>query len=116
MKPLTLEAYKLLYFLTGSKVFSYYSAVVIVTVLNVIVLMGLSLLLDGVLPTKAILVIFKFPFYIATGVGLFLINLKVAPMSFMELANHVQVRYLKLLVYVIVAVIILGYKMLLKIA
>ena len=116
MKPLTLEAYKLLYFLTGSQVFSYYVAVVIVTVLNVIVLMGLSLLLDGILPTRALMVLFKFPFFIGTGLALFVVNLKVVPLSFMELTNHVQVRYLKLLIYVIVAVLILAYKMVLKIA
>lgn len=116
MKPLTLEAYKLLYFLTGSKVFSYYVAVVMVTVLNVIVLMGLTLLLDGVLPVAPLQILFRFPFFIGTGIALFFVNIKVVPLSFMELTNHVQVRYLKLLIYVLIALLILAYKMLLKIA
>ena len=115
MKPLTLEAYKLLYFLTGSKVFSYYAAVVIVTILTTIVLMGLSILLEGIIPTKSLQILFKFPYFVGTGIALFLLNLKLVPMSFMELTNHVKVRYIKLLLYVAVAIIILAYKALLKI-
>ncbi len=116
MKPLTLEAYKLLFYLTGSKVFAYYVAVALVSVLNVIVLMGLSLLLEGIFPTAALARFFSFPFNIGAWLVLFLINLRVAPLSFMDVASHIHVRYIKLLLYAGIAALILAYKMLLNIA
>lgn len=116
MKALTLETYQLFYLLTGSKVFSYYIAVCIVAALSVIVLMGLFLLLDGVVPTKSIMVAFTFPFSIGTWLVVALADLKIVPMSVMEVANHMKIRYLKLLTIVIVAVVILAYKTLLAMA
>lgn len=113
MKPLTLEAYKLLYFLTGSKKFSYYTASAIIASLNVIVLMGFCILLNGMIPTKKLVRIFEFPINIGLGIILFFVNLRVVPMSFMETTNHVQVRYVKLFLYGAVAAAIVAYKILL---
>ena len=113
MRPLTLEAYKVLYLFTGARVFSYYVSVVYITILNVLVLMGLGMLLEGLFPTGIIHTIFSFPFNIPSGIVLFFINLKVVPIKMMEIVGQVKTKYAKLIIYTSLGFIIFTYNMLL---
>ena len=113
MRPLTLEAFKVLYLLTGARVFSYYVAVGYVTILNVLVLMGLGMLLEGVFPTGIVHTMFSFPFNIPSGIILFLINLKVVPIKMVEIVGQIKTKYAKLIIYTSLAFIIFVYNFLL---
>lgn len=114
MKTLTLEAYKILFYLTGSRVVAYYTAVLLLTVLNVIFLMGMCMLLDGLFASGSLLEAFSFPINIIVGGILFIIHLFYAPISLMEVTNNVRVRYVKLLVYIFISLAILAYIWLVK--
>ena len=113
MRPLTLEAYKVLYLLTGARVFSYYVSVFYITVLNVLVLMGLGMLLEGVFPTQIVHTMFSFPFNIPSGIILFLINLRVVPLKMVEIVGQLKTKYAKLIIYTSLAFIIFTYNILL---
>ena len=109
MRPLTFEAYKLLYVITGAKKFSYYMALVLMAILHVLVLSGLAKLLQDVSPTKYIMIIFKKPYYVLTGLVLLWINWRRVPYNTMYVVNKLNMNYTKLMLYTLVAVLIFAY-------
>jgi hypothetical protein len=113
MRSLTLELFKLIYTLTGAGWFSYYLAIVLISVLDVFVLQGLALLVQDMWSTKAVMFLFHIPFVFGTGTVVFFVNLKLANTKMLEIVNLIKTRYTKILVYALVALLLLVYSSLL---
>lgn len=114
MKSLTLEAYKLFYYLTGSEKLSYYGSMIALSVLHVIFLMGMTLLLDGIVKTRGLLWLFKFPFNIGVGLVVLIVNRLMVPPKLMDIAHNIHATYYKLAIFFGLAMIILFYYLVIR--
>ena len=70
MRRLIIDVYRAIYYVTGAKGLSLGVAIVYVSALNMIVLYGLGLLLEGWLPTSIVHKLFAFPYYFVTGAAM----------------------------------------------
>lgn len=110
MRPLTLEAYKLMYIVTGAKKFSYYFSLVLNTIMNVIMLKGIHYLMKDIFsPLQFISIIFKFPFYIALGFLLLFINSRVVPFTLVDIVGQIKTKYAKLIIYFLLSIILFAF-------
>lgn len=114
MKTLTLEAYRLFFNLTGSQIFSYVAAIVLMTVCNLILLTGLCMLMDGALPLTHILKLFAFPQNLAIGVVIAIGLVLYAPFDLMDIAQNIPTKYVRLMAFFVAALAVLGYIFLVK--
>lgn len=67
MKTLIIDVYRFVYKFSRAKMFSVGVAVIYITILNMVVLCGLCLLLEGWMPTSYMRKLFIFPYYLFTG-------------------------------------------------
>ena len=110
MKMLVLDAYRIFFYITGAKVFSYVCAILLITVFNLILLTGFCMLLDGILPVKEIAGIFSFPKNILLGLVLAGITAYYAPLGFVEeVVNSAHRHYTRLILFFVISLIIVGY-------
>lgn len=115
MRLVTLEAYKILYYITGAKKFAYLVTITLVTIFNIIYLKGLSTLLTGVVPMiEYVALIAKFPFVLGLFPLMFLFSIKVTPFDMVGIANQIQTKFFGLLVYLSVGGLLLGYSIFIK--
>ncbi len=102
-----------MYFVTGAQRFSYFFAVVFNTILNVVFLKGIGLLLVGIVPfIEYFNLVFALPHYIGmVGIGiiLYFVNLKVVPFHMLDYANMVKTKYVKLIIYVVLCIVLFLY-------
>ena len=101
-----------MYVITGAKKFSYYFSLVVNTIMNVIVLKGVIDLTKEIAPTSFLAPAFqvKPPFIVATAIVLFFLNRRSVPMSMLSAINQIKTKYIMLIVYFIVAMLLLGYE------
>ncbi len=110
MRPLTLEAFKLMYIITGAQRFSYAFALVFNTILNMIVLGGIVGLMTPIFsPLQYVGIIFMRPYYVATVALLFFINFRYVPFDMMQYVDSIKTNYIKLIIYTALAIILFGY-------
>ncbi len=110
MRSITLEAYKIIYLITGAKKFSYYFALAFITLLNFIFLKGACTLMQPIFsPLQYILMIFRFPFNVGTYIALFVINMLIVPFKMTDFVNSVKTMYVKLLIFIFMAILLYGY-------
>ncbi len=112
MRLLTLEAFKLMYVITGGKSFSYYFSLVVNTIMNVIVLKGTVLVAQGALPMIGYLEpAFRVrpPFIAATAVALFFINKLVVPTKMLEFVGQMKTKYIVLALYFLITCLLSAY-------
>ncbi len=115
MKVLVLEAYRLFYYLTGAKTVSYVCAIILMSILYVILLMGLVLLLQDIFPLRMFAVLFKFPFNIATGVVIAGALYLTTSIKFVSItAPHGHGRLFRLGMVFLLCMLILAYNYLLR--
>lgn len=100
-----------MYIITGAKKFSYYFAILLISYLTVVILNGVNELLGGVFMPMAMLTpIFKFPISIITTLALAFYNLKQIPMHLLQVVNSMNTKYVKLLVFLLGALLLYGFK------
>jgi len=69
MRKLIVDIYRIIFGVTGNKAVSLLGALVYVAVLNIVVIYGLSLLLEGLLhETVWVVKLFSFPYCLALGI------------------------------------------------
>jgi hypothetical protein len=73
------------------------------------VLQGLFLLLSDMYPTRGLMIIFRLPFALGTGIVLGLINWKFASYKMLEIVNLVKTKYIRIIVYTCVAILLYLY-------
>ena len=110
MRPITLEIFKLIYLITGAKRFSYVFALILSTVMNVILLRGLSaLFITGYPMLRQVLPIFQFPKFFASGVALLLLNIFLVPFSMLEHIGMMKTHYTKLILFSLIVLLLFAY-------
>ncbi len=112
MRLLTLEAFKLMYVITGGKSFSYYFSLVANTIMNVIVLKGTVLVAQGALPVLHFLEpAFKVrpPFIALTAIVLFFLNMKLVPTKMLEFVGQMKTKYIVLGLYFLITLLLSAY-------
>ena len=113
MRPLTLEAFKLMYVITGAKKFSYYFSLVLNTIMNVVVLKGLLELLQDIIPIGFLSIIFQTnlhrPFIVLTAILLCFINTRVVPPKMLDVVGQIKTKYIVLLLYFLIACLLFAY-------
>ena len=109
MRSLTVELFKFIYTITNAALASYYISLLLISVLDVCILQGISLLLMYMLPTKMIMIIFKIPFVFATGTVLFFLNLKLTDKKILEIADVIRTKYTKIILYTASALLLVVY-------
>ena len=109
MRSVTVEMFKLVYTLTGATRLAYYLAIFCIAVIDVCVLQGLVLLLQDMLPVRALLAFFTFPKVVAVGTVFFFVNLRLTGLKVLEIADAIKTKYTKLIIYTASAVLLLLY-------
>ena len=109
MRPLTLEAYKLLYYISGAKKFSYCVTLAIMAVMHVIVLNGLALLMSEIAPTEHLLILFRRPYFIVTGAMILVVNIWRVPFKMLFVVEQMPTKYIMLVLYIFATGLIFGY-------
>ena len=79
MRSLIVAVYRLVYNVTRFKVFSVVVAVAYITLLNLVMIYGLGVLLEGWMPTSIILRFFVFPYILFTTALMTYVIIKVTP-------------------------------------
>ena len=111
MKTFIIEAYRFIYRISGAKMFSVVTAIIYVTILNVIIISGLSLLLGGWIPIFNIVhKLFTFPYYFFSGALLFGLTIRFRP-SKKAIAKEAKKAkdYTFILIYTLAALILFLY-------
>ncbi len=113
MRPLTLEAFKLMYIITGAKKFSYYFSLTVNTIMHVIVLKGIVELTKEIAPTGFLSIIFQTnlhrPFIVLTAAVLFFINTRVVPPKMLDIVGQIKTKYIMLIIYFLLTCLLFGY-------
>lgn len=109
MRSPIVELFRLLYTLTGAGRASFVVAILLVSVLDVCVLNGLFILLRDVAPTGSLVGLFKFPIVFATGTAIFFLNYRFTDKKLLEVVTLIKTRYIKVLIYTIVALMLVAY-------
>ena len=111
MKRLITDVYNAVYKITKAKTLSFILALICVTLLNFIVIYGLTILLDEWLPTRAIQKIFTHPYYFFTFFLLLLINfiIMATPEKFGKRLRSNSSNIPAILIYSVIAVILFAY-------
>ncbi|MES2701820.1 MAG: hypothetical protein V4649_04230 [Bacteroidota bacterium] len=79
MKRLIARAYSAAYQATGSKTLSFAVALCYVSALNLVIIYGSGILLQGLLPISFVLQLFTFPYIFAVIPAMLLLNYIIAP-------------------------------------
>jgi hypothetical protein len=110
MKRLMIDAHKIVFNITKAAFFSFFVALLYITVLNVISIYGSAILLQGwVVPAKVVKRISTTPFYIA--ISLFILLLNYRGLKTIDLAKErkKEVFYPPILIYSVMSVILFLY-------
>ena len=83
MNQIMINYYSMVLRLTGVKQIAYFAAILVVTILYIVTIIGLASLLSDILPTKIILVAFSFPLIFVTSTVIFIFNTIIAPKRFL---------------------------------
>ena len=111
MKTFIIDAYRFIYRISGAKMFSVVVAIIYVTILNVIVISGISLLIEGWIPIfGTVHKLFVFPYYFFTGAVLFGLTIWFRP-SKKAIAKEAKKTkdYTFILIYTFAALILFVY-------
>ena len=110
MKTLIIDVYRFVYLISGAKMLSVAVGVVYVTILNMIMLCGLGLLMEGWMPTKFVSHLFVFPYYFFTAALVLLFTARYKP-SKKVIAKEAKKTndYTFIIVYSIAAIIMVLY-------
>jgi hypothetical protein len=110
MKTLIVDAYRFVYRISGAKMFSVVIAIIYVSILNMVVLCGLSLLLEGLMPTSFIHRLFVFPYYFVTGALMLVVMFRYKP-SKKAIAKEAKTTkdYTFIIVYTLASIILYLY-------
>lgn len=105
------DIFKIIYGLTGSKLFSLLFAVTYITILNLVVLKGLGLLIqDWLKVVKLMQKIFAFPYLVITFVVMFGINfLSMLPLKNLRKERQKKPVILPIAIYTLIAILIFLY-------
>ena len=115
LSVLIIKVYRIVYFVTGLKVPSFIIALLYITVLHMIMIFGVALLLQDMLPTSIIINYFSPPYLYGIGAAIFAFNYFVTPpLSTIITDMNRASNYTLLIVYSAIAVILLGYELLTK--
>ncbi len=79
MRSLIVAVYRLVYNITRFKVFSVVIAVAYITLLNLVMIYGLGVLLEGWMPTSIVHRLFTFPYILFTTALMTFLIVKVTP-------------------------------------
>jgi hypothetical protein len=110
MKLLVVDLYRLMYRITGENTSAIIVTLIYVTVLNLVVLYGLGILLQGMPVANIIRVLFKFPVYIVTVIAIFLINIWVmSPFKDIKKERNNKINYWGMIMYTTIAVVFIVY-------
>ena len=109
MRSVTVELFKFIYNITNAALASFYISLLLISVLDICVLQGTSLLLREMLPTKMLMILFKIPIVFATGTALFFVNLKFTDKKLLEIADVIKTRYTKIILYTASALLLVVY-------
>ena len=105
MRPITLDIFNLLYYITGAKRLSYVLALVIATVMNVVFLKGVcALTVDLYSFMQYLFIIFKFPWVVALGVALLLLDIYLVPFKILDYV--VNTKYIKLIIFTLIVILL----------
>ena len=110
MKGLIVDVYSIVYRVSGAKMFSVVIAVLYLTALNMIMVFGLGLLMNGWMPTSFVTKLFVFPYYFFTAALMLWITTRFKP-SKKAIAKEAKktTDYTFIIIYSLAALILLLY-------
>ncbi len=112
MKEIVKNYYAIVFGITGGRTTAYRITIFILAVFCVLSLSGISLLLRDMLPVKQISIAFKFPYYIVTGIAMYILLYALYPASKIASKNQQkQTNYLLVLVTMLIAILLYGYSL-----
>ena len=115
MKQIIANYYLLFFKISNSKPVSYLAAVLIVTILSIITLCGISTLLEDMLPTKAAVQIFSFPYCLISGAVLFLLYLLTLPQTkFASRSMSKAPNYTRIILTLVISIALFSYSLFLS--
>jgi hypothetical protein len=110
MKLIFISVYGMVYRVTKTKQISAILTILYVTALNLLIVQGLSLLLQGIAPTGLLLKLFSFPYYMATAVAMLALVLSVKPPSrYLDVEHNRKSGYMTTAIYSLIAILLLLY-------
>jgi hypothetical protein len=114
MRRLIADLYKIVYKKTGSKIVSFFSALIYITALNLLTVYGLLILLEDWLPQLSYLhKAFVFPYYLITGAAMLSFNFwMMLPLH--KLSEEVDVKPITkpIIIYSLASALLYGYALL----
>ena len=110
MRSLIVAVYRLVYDVTRFKAFSVVIAVAYITLLNLVMIYGLGLLLEGWMPTSIVHRLFAFPYILFTTALMTYLIIKVTPTrkTLSKDAKKVT-KYTAVLIYTGLCILVLAY-------
>jgi hypothetical protein len=114
MRRLIADLYKIVFHLTGSKIFSLFLAIGYITVLNLLTLYGLSILLEDWLhKLHYIHKLFSFPYYLATVAVMLSLNFWLM-LPLHKLSEEIEIRptYRTIIIYTLISAVLYAYTLL----
>ncbi len=110
MKTLIVDVYRFVYRISGAKMLSVAIGVIYVTILNMIMLCGLSQLMEGWMPTSFVSHLFVFPYFFFTAALVLLFTARYMP-SKKVIAKEAKKTndYTFIIVYSVAAIILALY-------
>lgn len=110
MKILIVNLYKLVYRITGDNKASIIITLIYITILNLTVTYGISILASGVLPVKILQKFFAFPYIILTAVIMFLIDLWImSPLKYIRAERKNKFTNWGIIMYTSIAILVFIY-------
>jgi hypothetical protein len=110
MNRLIIKTYRTTYQVTHIKVFSFLFALTYITGLNLVTIYGLSLLLDGLLPTGIVLKLFSWPYSFITSFTVLVINFAITPpIHYIDVEKGKHRVYTPIVIYSIISLILFLY-------
>ena len=110
MRSLIVSIYRLVYNITRFKLFSFVVAIAYITLLNLVMVYGLGLLLEGWMPTSIVHKLFAFPLIIfTTGLMTYLIYKATPPRKSISKDAKKTTSYTAILVYTGLCALIFAY-------
>src|SRR5436309_3421912 len=110
MRKIIADIYKIIYGITRLSKLSLFLALSYATAVNFILLQGIFLLVQGWMPTKALLRIFQSPYAVWTIAVLFLIHLRMMmPLTNLTKERKKSIYYMSLLAFTVTPIIVLIY-------
>lgn len=112
MRRFIIKIYRLLYRITKLKIISFFVAILYISTLNLLTLYGLCLLLEDLIPTSYILLLFSFPYVLISLFITMAINFFTTPPLHTISAEHKKIEnYTPVILYTILSLLLFAYTM-----